>query len=224
MIVAKPLVRAVRPTLKTGLLAAGLLVTQSARAADTVIWQPVKNSDTSYSVKLGLKLPAALEPEAGFDVGITTERGAVVSTPVKFWSNFTAQSIQRPAYEMERGIGVEVDGSAGSAAITINYHEKHIATSSLDLERQSAYTLRYDTAAQQWAGVDVNQSVKLSRSAVGTALVLRASSTDSFKVAGAGIGVEQKLGQYMTVSGSLDHSSNASNPVASINASYSFKW
>ncbi|RWX75629.1 hypothetical protein EPK99_18205 [Neorhizobium lilium] len=190
-----------------------------------LIWQPSKSSDTSYSVKLGLKLPMELEPEAGFDLGLDTSKsGAALRTPVRFWSSFKAQAIQRPAYEMNREVGFQVDGNARSAAITMNAYEKHIATPSIDVEREGAYAVRYDAAAQQWAGVDVSQSIKVSKTATGTAFVVRASATGNFKVAGAGIGLEQKLGGHMTVSGSLDRSSDVSGAIASINASYSFKW
>jgi hypothetical protein len=198
----------------------------TALAADRpLIWQPAKNSDTSYSVKLGMKLPTQLQPEAGLDVGLdTSKEGAVVKTPVKFWSGFTAKEIQRPAYEMNRGVGLEVDGNARSAAISMNYYEKRIATPIVDVERQSSYALRYDSRAQHWSGVDVTQSVKVSRSATGTAFVMRASGGDSFKVVGAGLGLEQKLGEHITLAGSVDRSSAASQAVASVNASYNFRW
>ena len=197
-----------------------------ALAADKpLIWQPSKNSDTSYSVKLGMKLPMELQPEAGFDVGLNTSKsGAVVDTPIKFWSGFTAQAIQRPAYELNRGVGLEVDRNARSAAISVNAHEKRIATPTVDVERESTYTLRYDNRAQHWSGLDVTQSVKLSRTATGTALVLRASGSDSFDVVGAGMGLEQKFGEHITLRGSLDRNSTSSQPVTSVNARYNIKW
>jgi hypothetical protein len=197
-----------------------------SRAEDRpLIWQPSKISDTSYSVKLGLKLPTELEPEAGFDLGVDASKdGAVVDTPLKFWGSLKAQSIQRPAYEMNRDIDLGLDGNAGSAAITMNYYEKHIATPAIDVERQSSYSVRYDGGTQRWTGVDVAQSVKVSRSASGTAVVVRATGTDSFKRAGAGLGLEQKVGDHMTLTGSLDKESSSTAPIASINASYAFRW
>ena len=206
-------------------IVAGILPSGALAADRPLIWQPAKNSDTSYSVKLGMKLPTELQPEAGFDVGLdTSKEGAVVNTPVKFWSGITAQAIKRPAYQMHRGVGLEVDGNSRSAAVSVNYYEKRIATPVVDVERESSYALRYDSRAQHWSGVDVTQSVKLSRSATGTAFVVRASGGDSFKVVGAGLGLEQKLGEHITLAGSLDRSSDASQPVASVNARYNYRW
>ncbi|TDK38763.1 hypothetical protein E2F50_01010 [Rhizobium deserti] len=166
-----------------------------------------------------------LEPEAGFDLGVDASKdGAVVDAPLKFWGSLKAQSIQRPAYEMNRDIGLDVDGVAGSAAITMNYYEKHIATSAIDVERQSSYSVRYDSGTQQWTGIDVAQSVKVSRSATGTAVVVRATGTDNFKKAEAGLALEQKFGDHITLSGSLDRASSSSDPISSINASYAVKW
>jgi hypothetical protein len=53
---------------------------------------------------------------------------------------------------------------------------------------------------------------------------MRASGGDSFKVVGAGLGLEQKLGEHITLAGSVDRSSAASQAVASVNASYNFRW
>jgi hypothetical protein len=197
----------------------------SGSAADKpLIWQPTKNSDTSYRVKLGLRLPMELEPEAGLDLGLdTTASGAAVSTPVILWSHFKAQSIQRPAYEIDRNVGFEVDRNAATATISVNAYEKRIATSTIDVEREGRVAVRYDAAAQQWAGVNVSQSVRIAKSDTGTAVVVRASATESFSRAGAGFGLEQKIGPHMTLSGTVDGSSDSS-AAASFNASYRFTW
>src|ERR1041385_1888737 len=62
-----------------------------------LIWSPSKNSDTSYGVRLGLRLPSELQPEAGINLGLDSDKGAVVNTPVRFWGKVTASSIQTPA-------------------------------------------------------------------------------------------------------------------------------
>jgi hypothetical protein len=213
------------PAVAAAVIATVLSTAHSYADDKPLIWQPIKTSDTSYSVKLGLKLPTELEPEAGFDMGVdATQGGAVVNTPLKFWSSLKAQSIQRPAYEMNREIGFDVDGNAGDAAITMNYYEKHIATPMIDVERQGSYAVRYDGTSQQWVGVDVTQSVKVSRTASGTAVIVRASGINSFKRAGAGLGLEQKVGDYVTLTGSVDRMSGTGGSTASINASYAFEW
>jgi len=208
------------------LMSAAFWAPGSAFADDKpLIWKPSKTSDTSYSVKLGLKLPSRLEPEAGVSMGVnTTKSGAPVDTPIKFWSNFTAEKIEMPAYQMNRGVGVNFDGSSGSAAITMNYYEKEIATPTIDIERRSSYGMRYDGASGEWCGVDASQSVRLSHRPSGLAVIGRASGSNGFKVVGAGIGVEKNFGRHMTISGALDRTSDALDPVASVNARYSFKW
>jgi len=208
------------------LAAAVPLATQPVFADDKpLIWQPTRNSDTSYSVKLGLKLPTRLEPQAGVSMGVnTTKSGTPTDTPVKFWSNFTATRIQTPAYEANRNVGFDVDGNNGSAAITMNYYEKHIATPTVDIERQSSYRMHYDGAAGEWAGVDTSQSVRLSHSPSRTAVIARATGANSFRVVGAGVGVEKNFGRNLTISGALDKTSDAPDPIASVKARYSFKW
>jgi len=190
-----------------------------------LIWKPARNSDTSYSVKLGLKLPTRLETEAGVSMGVdTTASGTPVDTPIKFWSNFTAEKIQTPAYQLNRGVGVDLDGKTGSAGISMNYYEKEVATPTIDIERRSSYGMRYDGTSGQWCGVDVSQSVRLSHGPSRTALVGRASGSNGFRTLGAGVSMEKKLGRYMTLSGALDRTSDAPEPVASVNARYSLSW
>jgi hypothetical protein len=190
-----------------------------------LIWKPSRNSDTSYSVKLGLKLPTRLEAEAGVSMGVdTTTSGTPVDTPIKFWSNFTAEKIQTPAYQMNRGVGVDLDGNTGSAGITMNYYEKEIATPTIDIERHSSYGVRYDGTSGEWCGVETSQSVRLSHGPSRTALVGRASGSNGFRTVGAGVAVEKQLGRHMTVSGALDRTSDVPDPVASVNARYSFNW
>ncbi|MCQ1764868.1 hypothetical protein NOJ28_04960 [Neorhizobium galegae] len=190
-----------------------------------LIWKPIRNSDTSYSVKLGLKLPTRLETEAGVSMGVdTSASGTPLDTPIKFWSNFTAEKIQTPAYQLNRGVGVDLDGNTGSAGITMNYYEKEIATPTIDIERRSSYGLRYDGTSGEWRGLDASQSVRLSHSPSSTALVGRASGSNGFRTLGAGVAVEKRLGRYMTVSGALDRTSDAPEPVTSVNARYFFRW
>lgn len=210
----------------TSVLAA-MLISSTAHADDQrpLIWKPSKDSDTSYSVKLGLRLPTQLESEAGISMGLnTTESGAPIDTPVRFWSNFVAEKMKTPASEATRGVGVSIDGVSGSAAISMNYYEKEIATSTIDLEKRSHYVMRYNGTTGEWTGLDASQSVRVSVQPTGTTFVGRVSGTEDFSTVGAGIGLEQKLGEYLTISGSLDRNSDAAKPAASINAHYSFTW
>lgn len=204
---------------------AAIMVAVPGQAEErALIWKPSKNSDTSYSVKLGMRLPTRLEAEAGVSMGLDTNKsGAPVNTPVRFWSNFVAEKIKTPASEVKRGIGISLDEQRG-ASITMNYYEKEIFTPTIDIEKRSSYALRYDGATGDWGGMDATQSLRFSHPGTGTALIGRVSGSDGFKIVGAGMGVEQKFGKNMTVTGSLDRTSDATDPVASINARYSFEW
>jgi hypothetical protein len=197
-----------------------------ARADDMpLIWQPIKNSDTSYSVKLGMRLPVRLEPEAGFNIGVDASKtGEVVETPMKFWSRIKTADTKRPAYQMRRDIGVDLDSVGESAAISMNYYEKQIATPTYNVERQSNYTVRYDGLQGDWLGLEASQSVKLRRPDTGTAFVASANSVNSFESFGASLGVEQQLGKNITLSGNLNRSFSDADTVASVNANYSYKW
>jgi hypothetical protein len=206
-------------------MVAGPFTASSAHAADRpLIWQPVKNSDRSYSVKLGFKLPNELEPEAGFNIGVDAQKDGSMNTPLRLWGAMKMKSIQRPAYELDRKIGVDYDGAAETAAVSMNYHEKQIVTSTIDVERNASYVMRYNGLTQDWSGLDANQTLRLSRSNTGTAIVIRASAADTFRIAGAGMGLEQKLGDGLTLSGSVDRYSDAPAPVTRVNARYSFHW
>jgi hypothetical protein len=190
-----------------------------------LIWQPIKNSETSYSVKLGMKLPTELEPQAGFDVGMdTTTGGHVVDTPVTFWSSIKTRDAKRPGYQMRRDLGFSMTAADNSAAITMNAYEKQIATPSLDLEREGAYALRYDGVQQSWTGIDVSQALKLRRSATGTALTASANGVNSFDSISAALGLEQQLGDHITLSGQVGRSFTSADNVATVNASYSYSW
>jgi hypothetical protein len=204
---------------------AGPFSASSVHAADRpLIWQPVKNSERSYSVKLGFKLPNELEPEAGFNIGVDANKDGSMNTPLRLWGSMKMKSIQRPAYELDRKIAVDYDGAAETAAVSMNYHEKQIVTSTIDVERNASYVMRYNGLTQDWSGLDANQSVRLSQSSTGTAIVVRATAADTFRIAGAGMGLEQKVGESLTVSGTVDRYSDATSAVTSVNARYSFQW
>jgi hypothetical protein len=212
-------------------LAAGLVlgVLSGAARADErpLIWQPIKNSDTSYAVKLGLRISSPLEPQAGFDLGVDASKaGAVLDTPLRFWTSVKTADEKRPGYQMRRDIGVNYDGIAGSAAISMNYYEKQIATPAYNLEHQSTYALRYDGLQGDWTGIEASQSLKLRRHETGTAFIASANSAESFSTFGAGLGLEQQLGKNITVSGNLNRSFTdpGADTIASVNASYNYKW
>ncbi|MGI2032267.1 hypothetical protein ACRQ1B_07705 [Rhizobium panacihumi] len=214
--------------LRAGAVFAPILLMISAGSAFAderpLIWAPTKNSDTSYAVKLGLRLPNELQTEAGINLGLdASNRGAVVNTPVRFWGKVTASSIQTPAYQLKRDIGVNLDAVSGSSAARVTMSEKRIASETLDVELSRQYGVRYDGAADAWKG-EATQSVKFSRAGTGTAVIIEAKALDTFKELGGGIAVEQKVTERLSLNGRIDQTTNADRPTSNIGARYTFKW
>ncbi|NTJ42526.1 hypothetical protein G6L28_07920 [Agrobacterium larrymoorei] len=189
-----------------------------------LIWAPAKNSDRSYSARIGAKLPTETPIRAGFEMGMNaSETGAVVDTPVKFWGNVTLLSANLPGVKIAGDIGVLMNAISGSGAWTMTTSQKRIATPDFDLEANRNMTMRYDGTAQQWSGLDVSQSLRLTRSATGTAFILTGASRDTFDEFSSSVAVEQKFGDHLTVTGRLNQGyEDRFRP--SVNARYSIRW
>lgn len=188
-----------------------------------LIWTPSKNSDTSYGVKLGLRLPRQLQPEAGINLGLDSQKNAVVNTPVRFWGKVTASSIQTPAYQLNRDISINLDAVTGNSGARVIMSEKRIASEALDVEVNRQYGMRYDSAASNWIG-EASQSVRVSRVSTGTAVILQAKALDTFRELGAGIAVEQKISERLSLNGRIEQTTAAAQPSSNISARYTFKW
>lgn len=207
-------------------LASMLLISTGSALADErpLIWAPTKNSDTSYAVKLGLRLPNELQTEAGVNFGLdASRRGAVVNTPVRLWGKVTASSIQTSAYQLKRDVRINLDAVTGSSAAGVTMSEKRIASEAVDIELNRQYGVRYDGAAAAWKG-EASQSVKFSRAGTGTAVIIEAKALDTFKELGAGIAVEQKVSERLSFNGRIDQTTNPGKPTSNIGARYTFKW
>ncbi|GAK70846.1 hypothetical protein RRU01S_14_00670 [Agrobacterium rubi TR3 = NBRC 13261] len=190
-----------------------------------LIWAPAKNSDTSYSARIGAKLPTETPIRGGLEMGMNaSDGGALVDTPVKFWGTVTLLSSTLPGAKVAGDIGVLMNALTGSSALTMTTSQKRIATADLDVESNRNMTVRYDGTAQQWSGLDVSQSLRLTRSETGTAFVLTGASRDSFNDFTSSVGLEQKLGENLTVSGHLDQGYQEDRFRPSINARYNIRW
>lgn len=80
-------------SLRTGsaLVLSLFIAAGAARADDAgLIWKPVKNSDRSYTARIGAKLPVDTPICAGLEMGMSASKaGQVVDTPVRLWGNVT---------------------------------------------------------------------------------------------------------------------------------------
>lgn len=211
-----------------GALAAGVLalfLPVEVKAQERgLIWAPAKNSDRSYSARVGAKLPTETPIRAGFEMGMNaSETGAVVDTPVRLWGNVTILSANLPGVKVAGDIGVMMNAITGSGAWTMTTSQKRIATPDFDLESNRNVTMRYDGTAQQWSGLDVSQSLRLTRSSTGTAFILTGASRDTFDEFSSSVALEQKLGKHLTVTGRLNQGyEDHFRP--SVNARYSIRW
>lgn len=189
-----------------------------------LIWAPAKNSDQSYSARIGARLPTETPIRAGLEMGMNASQGgALVDTPVKFWGSITLLSSNIPGAKVAGDVAVLLNALTGSSAWTMTTSQKRIATPDLDLEANRNMTLRYDGTAQQWSGLDVSQSLRLTRSATGTAFVLTGATRDTFDQFESSVAVEQKFGKNLTVTGQLNQ--NAEDRFRpSVNARYNIRW
>jgi hypothetical protein len=212
----------------SGLVIAALAVILSAGTVHAqergLIWSPAKNSDQSYSARVGAKLPIQTPVRAGLEMGMNaSEGGALVDTPVKFWGNVTLLSSNVPGAKVAGDIAVLMNALTGSSAWTMTTTRKRIATPELDVEANRNMTVRYDGTAQQWSGLDVSQSLRLTRSETGTAFVLTGASRETFDEFTSSVALEQKFGENLTVTGKLNQGyEDRFRP--SINARYQIRW
>lgn len=189
-----------------------------------LIWSPVKNSDQSYTARIGAKLPTPVPLRGGIEMGMNaTKTGALVDAPVRFWGNMTLTSSALAASSQVRDVGVLMNALTGSSTVTMTNTVKEIVTPSLDLEANRNVSIRYDGTAQQWQGLDVSQSLRLTRADTGTAFVLKAASRETFDDFSTGVALEQKLGSNLTLSGTLDQGYEDHFRPA-VNARYSIRW
>lgn len=189
-----------------------------------LIWAPAKNSDRSYSARLGARLPTETPLRAGLEMGMSaSEGGAVVDTPVKFWGDVTLMSTNLPGVKIARDIGVLMNALTGSSALTMTMTQKRVATADFDVESNRNVTLRYDGPSQQWNGLDVSQSLRLTRSATGTAFILTGASRESFQEFSSSVSLEQRLGDHFTVTGSFDRQYEDRFRPA-VRANYKVRW
>lgn len=211
---------------RVSVVIAALVVYPGVTLADEkgLIWNPVKNSDRSYTARIGAKLPTDTPIRAGLEMGMNaTKGGAIVDSPVRLWGSLTLLSENLPGVSMARDIGVLMNALTGSGSITMTSTQKRIVTTELDVETNRNITMRYDGSAQQWSGVNVSQSLRLTRSETGTSFVLQANSRDTFSEFSSDVAVEQRLGDHITLTGTLKQGyEDRFRP--GISARYSIRW
>lgn len=190
-----------------------------------LIWQPVKNSQSSYSARIGARMPTLFTTAAGVEIGlVTTDGGALVDTPMAVWSDMKLRESHTAGSTLSRTAGARFDPRHGNARLTLNYYERYIATPSIDIERRSGYSLRYDGTRAEWMGMDASQSLRISQVRSRTSVFAGASTADGLEAVTLNVGFEQKLGQHLSVSASAHEKLHAEGRSASVRADYSLRW
>lgn len=196
-----------------------------AEAADSLlIWNPVKNSDTSYAARLGFRVPGWTFASAGVELGMNAASlGGPFALPVNVWGKLTAQSLQRPAEQFRRDIDVRMNAETGSGAAQLNDRRQLILTGDLDLSLSRHIALSYDAPGDTWSGLEVQQSLKLSSRETATSFAVRARAVQDFRRLGAGLTVEQGLGSGLRLSGELARTTDDAT-VKCVNLRYQMRW
>lgn len=189
-----------------------------------LIWTPTKTSDTAYNARLGLRVPGFSFAAAGVDVGVSSAvKGGPVDVPVKLWGRITAQSQQTAAQTLLREVDLRANAVTGDALAEMTVREREIVSADLDVEMSRTVTIRYDAAGTSWDSVEAHQAVKWSDPIDGMSLTAKLGALDSFKRVGAGITVEQKLADNVSVSARIGKAAGA-DLTAGIKARYSVTW
>lgn len=189
-----------------------------------LIWTPTKTSDTAYNARLGLRVPGFSFAAAGVDVGVSSAvKGGPVDVPVKLWGRITAQSQQTPAQTLLREVDLRANAVTGDALAEMTVREREIVSADIDLEMSHTVTIRYDAAGASWDSLEAHQAVKWSDPIDGMSLTAKLGALDSFKRVGAGITVEQKLADNVSVSARIGKAAGA-DLTAGIKARYSVTW
>lgn len=190
-----------------------------------LIWQPARNSDTSYTARIGARMPTSFSPAAGVELGmVTSDSGALVDMPMAAWSDVTLREDATAASTTSRAAGARFEPRRGNASLTLNYYEKYIATPAIDIERRNAYSVRYDGSDARWKGMEASQSIRVSQVRSGTSAFVKASAADGFEAISLNVGLEQKLGENFSFTASARRRSHADERSVAMRANYSFRW
>ncbi|WP_165219864.1 hypothetical protein [Affinirhizobium pseudoryzae] len=201
-----------------------MFVTPACADEGLLIWKPTKSSETAYQARLGMRVPGWSFAAAGIDVGVTSSvKGGPVDVPVNVWGRITAQSEQTPAQTLLRELNLRANAETGDAVAEMRLSDREIVSSDFDLEMTRTVTVHHDATGTVWDGVDVHQAVTWSDPVDGVSLTARFGALDSFKRVGAGITVQQKLADDVSVSARIGKAAGA-DLTATVNARYSVTW
>lgn len=205
-------------------LAAFLMPVVSVPAAADdrpLIWEFSKQSDTSYSARVGSSLPRAPEASIGTEIRMRGPDPAVFDDPVSLWAALQLAERGEPAEGRSTRLNARMDGRSGRRSVSMDNSVAH-RFGGLDAELRQHVTVFQDSASSRKARMRTTQSVRLSSPATRTTVTVRASRTDD-ETWRTGLTVDQDLRRSVRVSASVDNPGR-DNRVGRISARYRYSW
>src|SRR3546814_3269963 len=131
--------------------------------------------------------------KTAYDMRISDWSSDVCSSDL--WSDMKLRERHTAGSTLSRTAGARFDPRHGNARLTLNYYEKYIATPSIDIERRSAYSLRYDGASAEWMGMDASQSLRILQVRRRNSVFAGASTAAGLGAMTLHSGFEERLGR-----------------------------
>lgn len=216
-------------TIRNHLLAAALacflgpfLLLSVANAGDRpLIWEFSKQSDTSYSARVGSSLPHVPEASIGADVRMRGPNPAVFDDPVSLWADLQLAERRKPQAKRSAHLNARIDGRSGRRSVSLdNTVSRRLQR--LDAELSQRVTVFQEPAGDRKTRLRASQSVRLSSPATRTAVTAQASRSDSESWQ-TSIAVEQYLRKSIRLSASVENPGTA-NRAGRLGARYRYNW
>lgn len=186
-----------------------------------LIWEFSKQSDTSYSARVGSSLPHVPEASVGADVRMRGPDPAVFGDPVSLWADLRLAEQSKPRVKRATHLKARIDGRSGKRSVSLdNSVTRRLHT--LDTEFRQNLSVFQEAASNRNTRLRASQSVKLSSPATRTAVTARASRTDgeSWQTS---IALEQELRKSIRLAASVENPGTR-NRAGRVSARYRYSW
>lgn len=186
-----------------------------------LIWEFSKQSDTSYSARVGSTLPHAPEASIGTEIRVRGPNPAVFGDPVSLWAALQLAEQGEPAEGRSTRLNARMDGRSGRRSVSMDNSVAH-RFGRLNAELRQHITVFQEPASKRKARIRTTQSVRLSSPATRTTVTVRASRTND-ETWNTSLVVDQDLRKSVRVSASVDNPGRHSR-AGRISARYRYSW
>ncbi len=198
------------------------LLLSGANAGDRpLIWEFSKQSDTSYSARLGSSLPRVPEASIGADIRMRGPNPAVFHDPVSLWADLQLAERSKPRAKRSAHLNARIDGRSGRRSVSLDNSVTR-RLQRLDAELSQRVTVFQEPAGNHKARLRASQSVRLSSPATRTTVTARASRSDSESWQ-TSIAVEKYLRESIRLSASVENPGTSSR-AGRLGARYRYDW